>query len=70
MKLLSYEFKMILPFGDGEYKTIYELTVLKSLWFGLIKKEVKMNYEISMFGSISEYEKHWDELIKSGANLR
>jgi hypothetical protein len=69
MKLLGYEFKMILPFGDGEHKTIYELTVLKSSWFGFIKKEVKMNYEISMFGNISDYEKHWDGLIESGAKL-
>ena len=69
MKLLSYKFKMIVPFGNGEYKTVYELTILKSYFFGLIKKEVKMDYSISMFESIKNYELHWDNLILNGAKL-
>lgn len=65
-QLLKYKFLMIVPFGDGEYKTIYELTILKTSFLGLLKKEFKMQYEISMFGSLKEYEKHWDSLIESG----
>jgi hypothetical protein len=60
---------MIVPFGDGEHRTVYELTILKSYFFGLIKKEVKMDYNVSMFGSIKEYEAHWDNLILTGAAL-
>ncbi len=70
MKLFCYEFKAVIPFGDGEYKTIYELTLLETRLFGLIKRVVKSNYEISMFGSIEKHEKHWDSLIASGAKLK
>jgi hypothetical protein len=69
MKLLKYEFKTIFPFGDGEYKTIYDLTILKSKFFGLYKTEVNIEYEISMFGNISDYEIYWDELIMNGINI-
>lgn len=68
-KLLNYEFRMIRPFGDGEYETIYELTLLKSSFFGLLKRTVTTSYTISMFGSIEKYEKHWDELIRTGNKL-
>jgi hypothetical protein len=68
-KLLSYKYLMLVPFGDGEYKTVYKLTILKISFFGLFRKKVKMNYQISMFGSISEHEKHWDNLIESGQAL-
>lgn len=64
--LLKYKFIMMRPFGDGEYETIYELTLLKSSFFGLFKREVTMDYTISMFGNIGQYEKHWDEMIKNG----
>ena len=60
---------MIRPFGDGEYETIYELLLLKSSFFGLIKREVSTTYTISMFGSIDTHEKHWDHLIESGKPL-
>lgn len=69
MKLLSYKFKMIVPFGNGEYKTVYELTVLKKCFLGLFQKELKMDYDISMFQSIKTHEEHWDNLIASGAKL-
>lgn len=69
MKLVSYKFKMIVPFGYGEYRTVYELTITKSILFGIIKKEVKMDYNITMFGSIKAHEEHWDNLIASGQHL-
>jgi hypothetical protein len=68
--LIKYEFKGFFPFGDGEYKTVYNLFVLHSYLFGLIRLENVIKYEISMFESFMEYEKHWDKLIKSGEKLK
>ncbi len=68
-KLLAYTFLMVVPFGDGEYKTVYKLTILKTYFFGLIKKEITINYEISMFESIAEHKKHWHNLIKTSKRL-
>jgi hypothetical protein len=68
-KLKSYEFLFICPVKGGEHKTVYELTILKTSFFGLIKKEVKMRYDISMFADIKEYESHWNELIKSKSEI-
>lgn len=62
--LLSYNSVAVIPFGDGEYKYVYELTMLKS-FFGFFKREVKCNYEISMFENVKDYHKHWDSLIES-----
>jgi hypothetical protein len=56
---------MTVPFGDGEYKTVYELTILKTSFFGLLKKQYTINYEITMFANVEVYIKHWDSLIKS-----
>lgn len=70
MKLLSYKFKFFVPFGSGEYRTVYELTILKTWFCGLFKKEVKSDYSISMFGDIRDYESHWDNLIKTGKKLK
>ena len=70
MKLLSYKFLIIVPFGFGEYYTSYELTVLKTSWFGLIKKVKTINYKISMFDSVKEHEEHWDTIIKMGAKIK
>ena len=61
--LVSYKFLGVVPFGDGEYKYIYELKILES-FFGLFKREVKYNYEISMFGNRKNYHKLWDSLIE------
>jgi len=60
---------MIIPFGDGEYETVYELTIMKSYLFGLIKKKVIIDYRISFFGNINDYESHWDNLIQNGTNF-
>jgi len=68
--LLNYEFKMFVPFGLGEYKTIYVLTLLKTYFFGLIKKTVKFDYTISMFGTIQDYKDNWDELIKNKKSFK
>lgn len=69
MRLLKYKYKGLVPFGDGEYKTVYELTLVKSYLFGLIKRQFQITYEISMFGSISKYEKYWDEVIDAGGRV-
>lgn len=69
-KLISYKYNGLFPFGDGEYYTSYTLTLLKYSFFGLIKKEIKQNYNVSMFGSIKEHEAHWDELIKTGQRFK
>jgi hypothetical protein len=61
--LLDYEYRGIIPFGDGEYYTLYKLTLLKRSLFGLIKKEVTLDYEVNMFQSIYQHEKHWDQMI-------
>ncbi len=66
MYLLSYKYQFVHCFGDGEYQTIYELTVLKKYLFGLIKKTKKIEYKVSMFHNIEEHEEHWDQLIKKG----
>lgn len=68
-KLLSYKFKIVVPFGNGEYRTVYELTILKIRLFGLIKKRVVMDYNISMFEDIKDYKSHWNNLIKTGQTI-
>ena len=70
MILLNYKYEDIKFFGDGEYETLYTLTVLKSYLFGLIKREEKMKYSIPMFGSIGEHESHWDELIENKTKFK
>jgi len=69
MKLLSYKFKLVVPFGNGEHRTVYELTILKSRLFGLIKKRVVIDYNISMFEDIQDYKLHWNNLIKTGQRI-
>jgi hypothetical protein len=69
MKLLSYKFKMFVPFGDGEFRTVYELRILKTYFFGLFKKEIVMDYNISMFGNTKAHTDHWDNLISTGEPL-
>jgi len=61
--LVSYKFLGVVPFGDGEYKYIYELKILES-FFGFFKREVKYNYKISMSANRNEYHKLWDSLIE------
>lgn len=68
-KLLKYEYRMVRTFGDGDYETIYDLTIEKSVLFGLFRWEAQMTYTISMFGNIGSYTRHWDEMIKSGKRL-
>lgn len=63
MKLLAYKFINFVPFGDGEYYSSYHLTVLKSSFFGLRKKEQVIEVRVSMFASLKQLEEKWDEII-------
>lgn len=54
---------MIVPFGDGEYETHYEMTFIKSWFFGLFKEEITKKYAVPMYTSIKEQEAYWDNLI-------
>ena len=63
MKLLAYKFIKFVPFGDGEYYSSYQLTVLKSSFFGLRKKEQVLEVRISMFVALRELEEKWDKII-------
>jgi len=62
MILLSYKYDNINFFGDS-YENIYILTVQKSYFFGLIKREFKIKQSISMFSSISKHEDLWNRMI-------
>lgn len=68
--LLSYQYKMLVPFGFGEYQTVYELTLLKTTFWGLIKSIKKVYYNVSMFRSISEFERYLNKLIRQRKNLK
>jgi hypothetical protein len=65
-KLLSYKHNGVFPFGDGEYYTSFELTLLKTSWFGLVKKEIKVPQNLSMFCDVVKMRENWDRLIETG----
>ena len=68
-RLLKYEYKMFIPYGDAGYDTLYELTLMKSYLFGLIKREKKVTYRVSSAHSTCLHTKHWDRLIETGASF-
>jgi len=70
MKLIKYNLGVTRFFGDGEYETIYELTLLHVWFFNIIREQKKVTYRISMFQSIKEHTDHWDELIRTGAKIK
>lgn len=62
--LLKYKALPTHFFGDS-YEFPYELTILKTSFFGIIKKEEKIRYNISMFQNIKEHTDHWDKMIEN-----
>ena len=64
MILIGYKHKGLRIFGDGEYENIYEMTLLKSYFFGLIKVKVKVDLPVSMFTSLEKHEQHFNKLIR------
>lgn len=69
-KLVSYRYKAFVPFGDGEYKIVYEMTIAKSYFFGLFKKTYCIDYALPMHASIGAHIAHWDFLVSSGAEVK
>ncbi len=67
--LLAYKHIDWVPFGDGEYYNLYELTVLETSWFGLRKKKKIYRHKINMFLSLKECEQHWDKLIADKTHI-
>lgn len=62
-KLLSYKWLFFIPFGAGEYKTVYELTYEKTFFFWF-KSIVTEQVSLSMFQDREEFKAKLDKLIK------
>lgn len=65
-QLISSKYSMVVPFGDGESYTSYNLKIRVVYFWGLFNKTVTMPFKISMYHSIEQFEEHWKRLIKTG----
>ncbi len=70
MVLKSYKINPPFFFGDGEYANTAVLIFEKSYFFGLFKREIKYEHQISMFDSISQQSKRWDKLIANKTPIK
>jgi hypothetical protein len=61
--LLKYKHRRTHFFGDS-WEEKYDLTLLKTTFFGR-KKEITINYTLSMFHDLKTFHEHWDDLIET-----
>ncbi len=70
MVLKSYKINPPFFFSDGEYANTAVLIFEKSYFFGLFKREIEYEFQISMLESISNQRKHWDKLIANKTPIK
>ena len=64
-KLIAFEGGGIFFFGDS-HGNRYTLIVKVEYFWGLFEKIIKIPYEVSMYGSLPQYEAYWQEVIDKG----
>lgn len=69
--LLSYKSMGVRFFGDSwEYNYVLTLQETKKFLWCMKTYLIEKNFTISMFQDIKQHTDHWDELIKTKANIK
>lgn len=68
-KLIDFDHQMIVPFGDGEYFTSYNLKIKVVYFWGLFERIKIIPVEVSMFQSVNQFERHWKNIIEQNEYL-